>query len=638
MNKNSLYRMIAAIFIFGGLITSLASCSENDDISGTNSTPSAADQKVAEQLAGNWTMDTDGMEDIDLATLDLQVNKDRTLQIVANNYMEESDQYLSVKLNGTWRALPSQVINGTEVQALEITFDEETMREASEGESFTYDADLAKDTLYYQVEGNSKVMLKVPNYEEEEYLDDMELARGTTDIATLDKSGAKRFMEVFRKYYELYDTDPDAAVEMAAKARAARSSHAAGTRAGGRTMKKWMKDIPDSRMVCQLMLPGTHDAATFGLVYGWMLTIGKTQMLNWEQQFDSGIRVFDIRSRQFENSTYLFHSMLKCNISLSDALDDFAKILKSNPDEGIILMVKGEGNDMKDFGKFGNAALNEVSSVLPINFNFDRLDMEKTIKEDLRLIDEKLGKAGLLAKYKPDMTMKDLRGKALIWLVNQPSNWDLNNSAYDNLRDYIALEKGDKILALDGSSVQRWDQNEYECPENKSQKEFVEEKGGKFEDLLKKTAADPNGVYWCTNAANAYYKEVNFIPNYVTFASMGYPSFISSIGKYDGSRGIILQDYAGQSKLKRMGAKKFLIVCVPAVLASLPSATASAITRAVVNVFLRISGSTTRWENDLASNALVWAVYEAALLTVDEEDTHGQELTDAVVESNFQKQ
>lgn len=635
MKKNSLQWMMAAIFTFGGLITSLTSCSDNDDISGTSSVPSSADQKVAEQLAGNWTMDADGMEDIDLATVDLQINKDRTLQFVAHTYIEESDQYLNVNLNGTWRALPSKVINGTEAQALEITFDEETMRKASEGENFVYDADLAKDTLYYQMEGNSKVKLKVPNYEEDEYLDDIELAKGTTDTATLNKSGAKRFVELCRKYYEQYEANPEAAVEMAAKAHSARSSHAGGTRAGGRTMKKWMKDIPDSRMVCQLMVPGTHDAATFGLTYGWMLTIGKTQMLNWEKQFDSGIRAFDIRSRQFENSTYLFHSMLKCNISFSNALDNFAKILKNNPDEGIILMVKGEGNDMKDFGKFGNKALNELSELLPINFNFDQLNMEKTIKEDLRLIYEKLGKAGLLAKYKPDMTMKDLRGKALIWLVNQPDNWDLNNSAYDNLRDYIALEKGDKVLALDGSSVQRWEQNEYECPENKSQKEFVEDKGGKFEDLLKKTAADPNGVYWCTNAANAYYKEVNFIPNYVTFANMGYPTFINSIKKYDGSRGIILQDYAGQSKLRRMGAKKFLITCLPAAIVNIRSAAAGAVTRKVINTFLRVLGIDTRWETDLGSNALVWAVYEVTLLTVNEEDTHGQELTNAIVESNF---
>lgn len=590
MKQNSLQWMMAAIFTFGGLITSLTSCSDNDDISGSTPTHSSDDQKVAEQLAGNWTMDADGMEDIDLATLDLQINKDRTLQFVVNNYMEESDQYLSVKLDGTWRALPSTVINGSEVQALEVTMDEKTMREASEGEGFVYDADLAKDTLYYQVEGNDKVMLKVPNYEEDEYLDDMELARGTTDIATLNKSGAKKFMEVFQKYYEQYSADPDAAVEMATKAHAARSTHAMGTRSGGRAMSKWMKDIPDSRMVCQLMVPGTHDAATFGLTYGWMLTLGKTQMLNWQKQFDAGIRAFDLRSRQFDNSTYLFHSMLKCNISFSDALDDFVKILKSNPDEGIILMVKGEGNDMKDFGSFGNKAFNELSELVPVNFNFDRLDMEKTIKEDLRLIDEKLGKAGLLAKYKPDMTMKDLRGKALIWVVNQPDNWDLNNSAYANLRDYIALEKDDKVLALDGTSVQRWNQNLYECPENKSEKEFVEDKGGKFEELLKKTAEDRNGVYWCTNAANAYYKEVGFVPNYVTFASMGYPSFINSIKKHGGCRGIVLQDYAGQSKLKRMGAKKFLIVCVPAALASLPSATVNVVTQKAIDIVLRALG------------------------------------------------
>ncbi len=618
---------MVAIIAICGTATMLTSCSDNDDNSASNSTPA---QKVDEQLYGSWTLDADGMEELDLATLDLRFNKDQTMQFVSNNYIEESDSYYNTTLNATYRAIEPKSINGSTAQALEITYDEDFMKTASGEENFDYDPALSKDTLYYQLEGG-KFILKSEGGEEEAP-GDIEFAKGATDTTAMDKKPVKEYLELYHQFCDQYTGNTEANE----KATTRSSSVLKALTSTGRDMSQWMKDIPDERKVCQLMVPGTHDAATFGLQYGWMLTMGKTQLQNWSDQFNSGIRAFDIRSRQFEGSSYLYHSMLKCNIWFGEALDDFAKILKENPNEGIILLVKGEDNDIQ-VAKFWQTVLNYLVQVAPINFNFDRIDMEETTKENLRLIDEKLRKPGLLAKYQPGMTMKDLRGKALVWLVNQPGNWDMSNAAYDSLRNYIALEKDNKLYALDGSFAPLSIQNQWECPDNMTEEDFVSEKGGKFETLLKESATKRDSDYWYSNAANAYYKDAFGIPNYVTFAKLGYPSFISSIEKNPGCRGIVLQDYAGQAKLTRVEARKFLALCGVTVFVSTVPNAASGVAKTVVNSLMRLFGSKKRWEHDHVSNALVWATYEAAVLMTASEDTHGQELTNAVVESNFTK-
>lgn len=627
MKKKSLQWVMATALALCGATTMLTACSDNDE-NGNNGSNSTVD----EQLIGSWKLDLDGMELVDLATLDMQFNKDNTMKLIGRCYNNELGDYITSSVNATFRGIAYREIDGSMTKGLEVTYEDD----AANGENAGNNSTVIKDTVYYQV-ADGKLVLKSYAGENEVDYGDATFEKGSTVNNSGDNSGniqsVKDYLAKASKYRDEYNDSLNAKDEMTSLV-----SAGAPTRATGRDMSKWMKDIPDDRMVCQLMLPGTHDAATFGLTYGWMITLGKTQLKNWSEQFNTGIRAFDIRSRQFiapgQSSTYLFHSMLNCNIAFSDALDDFVKILKAHPDEGIILMVKGEGNDA---GKGWIAAeiLNGLSKAVPFNFNFDQLNMEQTTAENLRLIEEKLLKPGLLAKYRPNMTMKDLRGKALVWLTNQPDNWKFDNSKYNNLREYLALAKGDKVYALDSSSVSLLEQNKWECPESMSEQQFVNYKGDEFEKLLKETANKPNDAYWCYNAANAYYKEAFSMPNYVTFARLGYPTFINRIANYQGCRGIILQDYAGEAKLKRLTSVEFTASCWSTVLGLTVTNLASGYLRTFVNGFLGLFGCKKRWENDHYANGVLWGVYKLALLIKEEEDTHGQELTNAIVESNF---
>lgn len=114
MKQKSWTWMLAAMLTLCGTTTVMTSCSD-DDSTTSGSTPS---QEIDEQLLGSWTMDVDGIDSLDLATLDLRFNKDQTMQLVINCYNAESDGYLSVPINASYHAIDPKDINGTTAKGL----------------------------------------------------------------------------------------------------------------------------------------------------------------------------------------------------------------------------------------------------------------------------------------------------------------------------------------------------------------------------------------------------------------------------------------------------------------------------------------------------------------------------------------
>lgn len=131
----------------------------------------------------------------------------------------------------------------------------------------------------------------------------------------------------------------------------------------------WMAQIPNDRILNQLIIPGTHDSGTYGITPDslfslssddvlplWLETISnllpksiirpivakwsKTQPDSLTQQLNAGIRYFDMRVCHFTNGSniddfYLCHTLL--GETLSDALTQIQQFALSHPDEIIIL-------------------------------------------------------------------------------------------------------------------------------------------------------------------------------------------------------------------------------------------------------------------------------------------------------------
>ena len=85
-------------------------------------------------------------------------------------------------------------------------------------------------------------------------------------------------------------------------------------------LSAWMAALDDSTAVCNLSIPGTHDAAT-GEGLRTLPFIGVTQELSLGEQWDSGIRAFDLRPAVSGKKLHIYHSLAKSQISFAAAIE-----------------------------------------------------------------------------------------------------------------------------------------------------------------------------------------------------------------------------------------------------------------------------------------------------------------------------
>ncbi|HGY1116003.1 TPA: phosphatidylinositol-specific phospholipase C [Providencia rettgeri] len=101
---------------------------------------------------------------------------------------------------------------------------------------------------------------------------------------------------------------------------------------------KWMDTLRDDIMLSEIALPGTHDSAA----YKNFVDSVSTQALNFDQQLEYGIRVFDIRVRHTSNAFALHHGSIFLDVMFGDFINSINIFLSKNPSETIIFRLKQE--------------------------------------------------------------------------------------------------------------------------------------------------------------------------------------------------------------------------------------------------------------------------------------------------------
>lgn len=169
--------------------------------------------------------------------------------------------------------------------------------------------------------------------------------------------------------------------------------------ANGITGTDWMSHLEDGRKVCKLSIPGTHDALTgMGfynkhLQYIFNLT-AISQVSDLEQQLDCGIRFFDIRpvvstdTIQHKRILRCTHGISELKVTFEDALDEITSFLAAHPSEFVIVKTQHDN---------GTENQSEIYNMLG-DF-LDEYDSQHN---------------GILAEWRPDITVGELRGKILL--------------------------------------------------------------------------------------------------------------------------------------------------------------------------------------------------------------------------------
>ncbi|MDR1773573.1 MAG: hypothetical protein LBR30_01690 [Clostridioides sp.] len=191
-------------------------------------------------------------------------------------------------------------------------------------------------------------------------------------------------------------------------------------------LKRWMSKIYDYTSIADISLVGTHDSSMWqsnmksekdtidsdgGGTLGWL---AECQHLTFKQQFDAGVRMFDMRIFWNGDKIGLCHSSDIGHIgdigsysllSFETVLEQLVEKLKENPTEFICLKIQPEqyiiGNAVEPYCKFVDNILKKYRDYIYIDQQYDSVKDGQNLK--------------LIRRNRNQLPkLKDLRGKILI--------------------------------------------------------------------------------------------------------------------------------------------------------------------------------------------------------------------------------
>ena len=232
----------------------------------------------------------------------------------------------------------------------------------------------------------------------------------------------------------------------------------------------WMASLQDTVPVCRLSIPGTHDSGTSSVRFP-MRHYARTQTMNLSEQWDAGIRFFDLRPKLDGDELKIYHGPANCHITLEEALLILKEKLELNPSEFCIVMTNSAGGGQVAVDK----TMELINSVIL---------------------------ARMLADFKADMTVADIRGRILFIHRNAPSagidypgvvtrGWPGNGTS-----------RTARMVSSDAKSAALWAQDYFTSGKN-DKDAYLNSKWDNVYRLLQ-TFSDADDVVWCINHASGY--------------------------------------------------------------------------------------------------------------------------------------
>ncbi len=140
---------------------------------------------------------------------------------------------------------------------------------------------------------------------------------------------------------------------------------------------RWMKGIPDTALLSEINLPGTHDTGTMAVVQDMSgvldnTSITKCQKHYFEEQLATGVRSFDIRCNATSdsktvNDVMIIHGngLIQCynrygkKLSLGELLEIGKLFLSRQPSETLVFLIKPDDGTHEDLARTLKAYIQE---------------------------------------------------------------------------------------------------------------------------------------------------------------------------------------------------------------------------------------------------------------------------------------
>ena len=229
-----------------------------------------------------------------------------------------------------------------------------------------------------------------------------------------------------------------------------------------------MQNLPDTMKACRVSIPGTHDSGTAGVRFP-MKHYARTQTMDLSEQWDAGIRFFDLRPKLVDGTLRIYHGPADCHLEFEEAMLTIISKLEQYPTEFCVVMTNSAGGGLEGV----DMIMDDINTLFDIN---------------------------MLAQFHADMTVADMRGRVLF----------IHRDYRDNGRDY----PGTVVLGWPGngsSHHSRMESCQYQSAVLWAQDFFTEggkgdylnSKWDKVTALIREFASAPDGV-WCINHLSGY--------------------------------------------------------------------------------------------------------------------------------------
>ena len=242
------------------------------------------------------------------------------------------------------------------------------------------------------------------------------------------------------------------------------------TFAAGAQNGNWMAALSDTVKVCRVSIPGTHDSGTAGVRFP-MKHYARTQTMSLAEQWDAGIRFFDLRPKLEGGELKIYHGLANCHITFNEALLILKQKLVENPTEFCIVMTNSAGGGQVAV----DMTMEQICSVIP---------------------------AGMLADFKTDMTVADARGRILFMHRNTPSAGVNYPGVVTRGWPGNGTSRKVRIVSSIGESAVLWAQDYFTSVSN-DKDAFLTGKWNNMHSLLSAFSESENAI-WCINHTSGY--------------------------------------------------------------------------------------------------------------------------------------
>ena len=295
-----------------------------------------------------------------------------------------------------------------------------------------------------------------------------------------------------------------------------------GLCATGRAQNNWMQYLPDDAYLVDLSIPGAHDAATGN---GWASSSsllgrssGTTQDIDILNQWNLGVRAFDLRPNISGSRLAINHGILQTKLYFDDAIKMLCGFLRDNPSEFIVIHMLYAQKD---------------------NFESNKAKYSTMLKELLGSDDVK----DYLIDFRRDLTVKDMRGKMLIISRDPYDTTPYTGGFFNGWGDGIYWNLS--ISGKNGASAPLHVQDLSNVYNQDAEKKAA------IIDLLnfstKHVATNPEKVVWAFNLPSGYNNSGTSSSNgYRANAVNTHQVFIDYLKENSaGPTGVVLMDYVG---------------------------------------------------------------------------------------------